>query len=67
VVADFVEALDRLLSRMVSNAFRDHVPKDAPPPVTVESFFPRDRRRAFVQGLGKRGTAAAFSGSRRDG
>jgi AcrR family transcriptional regulator len=43
VVADFVAELDALLSRMLSNAFRDHVPADELP-VAVESF------RATVEG-----------------
>ena len=43
VVADFVERLDALLSRMLSNALRSHVP-EAELPMAVETF------RATVEG-----------------
>jgi AcrR family transcriptional regulator len=43
VVAEFVENLDELLSRMLSNAFRDHVPA-AQLPLAVQAF------RAAVEG-----------------
>jgi AcrR family transcriptional regulator len=43
VVADFVRALDELLSRMLSNALREHVP-DEQLPIAVEAF------RATVEG-----------------
>jgi AcrR family transcriptional regulator len=43
VVADFVDNLDELLSRMLSNAFRDRVP-DGQLPLTVQAF------RAAVEG-----------------
>jgi hypothetical protein len=52
VVADFVAELDALLSRMLSNALREHVPeKDLP--VAVESFR-ATVEGTFVKGLGKR-------------
>jgi AcrR family transcriptional regulator len=52
VVADFVERLDALLSRMLSNVLRDHVP--APElPVAVEAFR-STVEGTFVQGLDKR-------------
>jgi AcrR family transcriptional regulator len=43
VVAEFVERLDALLSRMLSNALSEHVPKDELP-IAVETF------RATVEG-----------------
>jgi AcrR family transcriptional regulator len=43
VVADFVAQLDELLSRMLSNALRDHVP-EGQLPVAVDTF------RATVEG-----------------
>jgi AcrR family transcriptional regulator len=43
VAAEFVENLDELLSRMLSNAFRGHVP-DAQLPLAVQAF------RAAVEG-----------------
>lgn len=58
VVAEFVENLDELLSRMLSNAFRGHV-SDEELPLTVEAFRatvegtfvkgldPRERRRVL--------------------
>jgi AcrR family transcriptional regulator len=52
VVADFVAELDSLLSRMLSNALRDHVPEDDLP-VAVESFR-ATVEGTFVKGLGKR-------------
>jgi AcrR family transcriptional regulator len=49
VVADFVEQLDALLSRMLSNALRDHVPaRDLP--VAVEAFR-STAEGTFVKGL----------------
>jgi TetR/AcrR family transcriptional regulator, cholesterol catabolism regulator len=52
VVADFVAGLDDLLSRMLSNAFRGHIP-DEDLPVAVESFR-ATVEGTFVKGLGKR-------------
>ena len=52
VVADFVEELDALLSRMLSNALRDHVPAEELP-VAVETFR-ATVEGTFVKGLGKR-------------
>jgi AcrR family transcriptional regulator len=52
VVGDFVAALDELLSRMLSNAFRGHV-SDEDLPVAVESFR-ATVEGTFVKGLGKR-------------
>jgi AcrR family transcriptional regulator len=52
VVADFVQELDALLSRMLSNALRDHVP-EADLPVAVETFR-ATVEGTFVKGLGKR-------------
>jgi AcrR family transcriptional regulator len=43
VVADFVESLDELLSRMLANAFRDHLPEEQLP-IAVRAF------RATVEG-----------------
>jgi AcrR family transcriptional regulator len=58
VVSDFVDDLDELLSRMLSNAFRGHVPGEELPlavevfRVAVEGAFvkgldPRERRRVL--------------------
>jgi TetR/AcrR family transcriptional regulator, cholesterol catabolism regulator len=52
VVADFVESLDELLSRMLSNALRDRVPA-ADLPVAVETFR-ATVEGTFVKGLDKR-------------
>lgn len=52
VVADFVSALEEHLSRMLSNAFRGHIP-DEELPVAVESFR-ATVEGTFVKGLGKR-------------
>jgi AcrR family transcriptional regulator len=52
VVADFVESLDELLSRMLSNAFRDHVP-DAQLSLAVQTFR-ATVQGTLVQGLDKR-------------
>jgi AcrR family transcriptional regulator len=52
VVADFVAELDALLSRMLSNALRDHVPADQLP-VAVETYR-ATVEGTFVKGLGKR-------------
>jgi len=52
VVADFVRDLDELLSRMLSNALRDHVPEEELP-VAVEAFR-STVEGTFVKGLGKR-------------
>jgi TetR/AcrR family transcriptional regulator, cholesterol catabolism regulator len=52
VVADFVRDLDELLSRMLSNALRDHVPEDELP-VAVEAFR-STVEGTFVKGLSKR-------------
>jgi AcrR family transcriptional regulator len=52
VVADFVKELDALLSRMLSNALRDHVVTDELP-VAVE-MFRATVEGAFVKGLPKR-------------
>src|SRR5688572_29399856 len=52
VVATFVEELDALLSRMHSNALRDHVPADELP-VAVEAFR-ATVEGTFVKGLGTR-------------
>jgi AcrR family transcriptional regulator len=52
VVADFVERLDALLSRMLSNALRDHVAAEELP-VAVETFR-ATVEGAFVKGLDKR-------------
>ena len=52
VVARFVEELDALLSRMLSNALRDHVAADELP-VAVETFR-ATVEGTFVKGLAKR-------------
>jgi TetR/AcrR family transcriptional regulator, cholesterol catabolism regulator len=52
VVADFVEELDGLLSRMLSNALRDHVPEKELP-VAVEAFR-ATVEGTFVKGLDRR-------------
>jgi AcrR family transcriptional regulator len=52
VVAGFLEQLDALLSRMLSNALRDHIAA-AELPVAVEAFR-ATVDGAFVKGLGKR-------------
>jgi AcrR family transcriptional regulator len=52
VVADFVQELDALLSRTLSNALRDHVPPEELP-VAVESFR-ATVEGTFVKGLSKR-------------
>jgi AcrR family transcriptional regulator len=52
VVASFVQELDALLSRMLSNALRDHVPEKELP-VAVETFR-ATVEGTFVKGLGKR-------------
>jgi AcrR family transcriptional regulator len=52
VVADFVEELDALLSRMLSNALRDHVRAEELP-VAVETFR-ATVEGTFVKGLDRR-------------
>jgi AcrR family transcriptional regulator len=52
VVADFVEHLDALLSRMLSNALRGHVPEKQLA-VAVEAFR-ATAEGAFVKGLDRR-------------
>ncbi len=52
VVADFVKELDELLSRMLSNVLRDHVPADELA-LSVESFR-ATVEGTFVKGLSKR-------------
>jgi AcrR family transcriptional regulator len=52
VVAEFVSGLEELLSRMLANALRDHIP-DRELPLAVESFR-ATVEGTFVQGLGKR-------------
>lgn len=52
VVAEFVEHLDALLSRMLSNVFRGHLP-DAELPLAVEAFR-ATVDGAFAKGLDKR-------------
>jgi AcrR family transcriptional regulator len=52
VVADFVEELDAILSRMLSNALRGHVPARELP-VAVETFR-STVEGTFVKGLSKR-------------
>jgi TetR/AcrR family transcriptional regulator, cholesterol catabolism regulator len=51
VVADFVEKLDALLSRMLSNVLRDHVPA-AELPIAVDTFR-STVEGTFVKGLSK--------------
>jgi AcrR family transcriptional regulator len=50
VVAEFVRRLDDLLGRMLSNAFRNHMPEDALP-LAVDSF------RATVEGMFAKGVS----------
>jgi AcrR family transcriptional regulator len=52
VVAEFVAELDALLSRMLSNTFRDHVPAEELP-MAVETFR-ATVEGTFVKGLDKR-------------
>jgi len=52
VVAEFVRELDALLSRMLSNALRDHVPEDELP-IAVETFR-ATVEGTFVKGLDRR-------------
>jgi hypothetical protein len=52
VVADFVQELDGLLSRMLSNTLRGRVPEKELP-VAVEAFR-ATVEGTFVKGLGKR-------------
>jgi AcrR family transcriptional regulator len=52
VVADFVERLDELLSRMLSNALRDHL-RSEELPIAVETFR-ATVEGTFVKGLDKR-------------
>jgi AcrR family transcriptional regulator len=52
VVADFVVRLDELLSRMLANAFRGHLP-DNDLPLAVESFR-ATVEGTYVKGLGTR-------------
>jgi AcrR family transcriptional regulator len=52
VVADFVENLDQLLSRMLANAFRGHVP-DEEVPLAVEAFRAASEG-TFAKGLDRR-------------
>lgn len=52
IVAAFVAELDAVLSRMLSNAFRDHVP-EGELEIAVESFR-ATVEGTFVKGLGKR-------------
>jgi AcrR family transcriptional regulator len=52
VVSDFVSELDALLSRMLSNALRDHVPADELD-MAVETFR-ATAEGTFVKGLDKR-------------
>jgi AcrR family transcriptional regulator len=52
IVADFVERLDAMLSRMLSNALRDYVPADELP-LAVDAFR-ATVDGAFVKGLDKR-------------
>jgi AcrR family transcriptional regulator len=53
VVAEFVQELDALLSHMLSNALRGHVPADQLP-LAVEAFR-ATVEGTFVKGLDKRG------------
>jgi AcrR family transcriptional regulator len=52
VVAEFVHDLDELLSRMLANALRAHLPEEEIP-VAVETFR-STVEGTFVKGLGKR-------------
>jgi AcrR family transcriptional regulator len=52
LVAEFVSELDALLTRMLSNAFRDHVPAEELP-VAVKAFR-ATVGGAFAEGLDKR-------------
>lgn len=52
VVAEFVAGLDALLSRMLANAFRGHVPEDEIEPATKS--FRATVEGTFAQGLTKR-------------
>ncbi len=52
VVAEFVEELDALLSRMLSNALRNHVPAEELP-IAVETFR-ATVEGTFVKGLDRR-------------
>jgi TetR/AcrR family transcriptional regulator, cholesterol catabolism regulator len=52
VVADFVQELDAILSRMLSNALRGHVPAEELP-VAVETFR-ATVEGTFVKGLDRR-------------
>jgi len=52
IVAEFVEQLDQLLSRMLSNALRDHIPARELP-VAVEAFR-ATVDGTFAKGLDKR-------------
>jgi AcrR family transcriptional regulator len=52
VVAEFARNIDALLSRMLSNVLRGHVP-DEQLPLAVETFF-ATVQGAFVKGLDKR-------------
>ena len=52
VVAEFVRELDALLSLMLSNALRDHVPEDELP-IAVETFR-ATVEGTFVKGLDRR-------------
>jgi hypothetical protein len=52
VVAEFVRELDTVLSRMLSNALRDHVPEDELP-IAVETFR-ATVEGTFVKGLDRR-------------
>jgi AcrR family transcriptional regulator len=51
LVADFVEQLDALLSRMLSNTLRDHIPPDELP-IAVDAFR-ATVEGTFVKGLDK--------------
>jgi AcrR family transcriptional regulator len=58
-VAAFVDELDKLLSRMLANALRDHV-AEAELPVAVEAFR-ATVEGTFVKGLDKRARRAVLS------